>query len=245
MQAILNSVFSSLPAYRQEETNLPVAPSPTVVAVLLGAVLLVAGAPDAENAFPTEISPMIESRGDLALNEVVARIRQQLPASEQAKAERLGRLVLELAERHQFSPALILAVIEKESSFRFEAVSRAGAVGLMQLLPPTASEVAQRYRVRNYRGPADLRDPYINMRLGVAYLAELRRQFGNSVHYLAAYNLGPAALKKRLRSGNYELGSVDRYVRGIHERAKFLRANSTMSTYPELRRERALAAAAI
>ena len=153
--------------------------------------------------------------------------------------------MLELSERHQISPALILAVVEMESSYRFTVVSSAGAVGLMQLRPTTAKYIAQRYKVRGYRSEADLRNPEINLRLGVAYLAHLRRQFGHSLHYLAAYNVGPTALKKRLNAGRYELGSLDSYVRKIHGRTRELQGGRVGNKFPRLIREQALYASSI
>ena len=156
----------------------------------------------------------------------------------------MGRLVMELSERHQLAPSVILAVIEKESSFRPQIVSKAGAVGMMQLLPNTAKEVAKAYRIRSYKGKDDLRDPATNIRLGVAYLSYLRQNFGHSLHYIAAYNLGPTALRRRLRSGNYELGALDRYVRSIHVRARELQAGRNVK-FPSLHREEALIAASL
>jgi len=97
-------------------------------------------------------------------------------------------------------PALVLAVIEAESKGRPRAVSRVGARGLMQLMPATAEETAQRHGVR-YHGRSDLFDPDLNVRLGTLYLAQLRRQFRDDPHlYIAAYNAGPGNVDKwRLR----------------------------------------------
>ncbi|HEY8280622.1 MAG TPA: transglycosylase SLT domain-containing protein, partial [Bdellovibrionota bacterium] len=195
----------------------------SALALLAGVLLLLSHSPEAGLVPQSEIIPLEDTQGDLTLAEIVERIEQHLPAGHKPQAYRLGKLVFELGERHQLSPALILAVIEMESSYRFAVKSKAGAIGLMQLLPGTAAEVAKRYHIRSYHSAEDLSDPSVNLRVGVAYLAQLRRQFGHSLHYLAAYNLGPTALRRRLNSGRYELGALEPYVRSIHERARLLR----------------------
>ncbi|NBB96846.1 MAG: transglycosylase SLT domain-containing protein [Alphaproteobacteria bacterium] len=86
---------------------------------------------------------------------------------------------------------LVLAVTRRESEFDPRARSRADARGLMQLLPGTGQMMARKLGVRF--DPADLtRNPSLNMRLGSAYLAELRDEFGPSLGLVAAgYNAGP------------------------------------------------------
>ncbi len=214
-------------------------------AFLAGLLLLASSSHEAGEVPGKEIVPIEDNQSDLTLSQVVERIALYLPASHKHEAYGLGRLVLELSDRHQFSPALILAVIEMESGYRFTVVSKAGAIGLMQLLPETAKEVALRYQIHSFHKTEDLRNPAINLRLGVAYLAQLRRQFGHSLFYLAAYNRGPTALSKRIRSGQYDLGSMDHYVRSIHERARLLRGGHQGVKLPGIRREEALMAASL
>ena len=96
-------------------------------------------------------------------------------------------LVKEAAERHRIDPALIRAVIQTESGWNAAAVSRKGAVGLMQLVPSTA----QRYGVK------DLFSPKQNVDAGVRYLkALLERYNGNLDLALAAYNAGEGAVDR-------------------------------------------------
>ncbi len=96
------------------------------------------------------------------------------------------RPVIEQVARQQGLPKeLIHAVVTAESAYDPNAVSRAGAVGLMQLMPATA----RRYGVTNRR------DPVQNLQGGTRYLAELLRQFENNlVLALAAYNAGENAV---------------------------------------------------
>jgi len=88
-------------------------------------------------------------------------------------------------------PALTLAIIRQESAFEVDAVSPAGALGLMQLMPPTAKHVAKGMKLR-YRKEDLTRSPDYNMLLGRAYLQELLDNFsGSYVLAIAAYNAGP------------------------------------------------------
>ncbi len=88
-------------------------------------------------------------------------------------------------------PALALGVMRQESSFDSTTVSPSGARGLMQLMPATATTVAHQLGLAPSL-PALTFDPGYNMRLGVAYLAQLLDQFGGSVPMaVAGYNAGP------------------------------------------------------
>jgi len=88
---------------------------------------------------------------------------------------------------------LVYGVLRQESLYRPDAVSSAGAVGLLQMLPETARRTARRAQHPLPR-PSDLLDPAINVRLGAAHLKELVDQFGGQVPLaLAGYNAGPGA----------------------------------------------------
>jgi soluble lytic murein transglycosylase-like protein len=108
------------------------------------------------------------------------------------------------ADLHSLPRELVRAVIEVESGWNPMAVSRAGAVGLMQLMPDTAAT----FGVRNRFDVAE------NIRGGVAYLAWLRANFGDDWRLVTAgYNAGHAAV---LRSGlNYASEEVRRYVERV------------------------------
>lgn len=89
-------------------------------------------------------------------------------------------------------PALVLAVMRQESEFYPLARSPVGALGLMQLMPPTARHAAQKIGLPFNRDRL-LSDPDYNIRLGQAYLKELLEQFdGSYILALAAYNAGPS-----------------------------------------------------
>lgn len=96
-----------------------------------------------------------------------------------------------VAARHGVPPVLVAAVIRQESAFDPRAVSRAGAVGLMQLMPETAAQLARDSR----RPPPDheaLTDPGLSLALGARYLARFLDRFdGSWPAALIAYNAGP------------------------------------------------------
>ena len=117
-----------------------------------------------------------------------------------AEAVHLSRVIVSEAHRAGLSPSFVLAVIEVESSGRHDAVSGAGALGLMQIMPATGEFVASRIDLP-WRGRETLFDPAINVRLGVRYLEELIERYADVRTALAAYNAGPASISRRIRSG--------------------------------------------
>jgi len=91
-------------------------------------------------------------------------------------------------------PYLIAAIIREESQYDVKAVSRVGAIGLMQVMPATANTVAQRVGLPAV-GREDLFDQETNIRIGVRYVEQLLEQFsGNLVYTIASYNAGPLAV---------------------------------------------------
>lgn len=94
--------------------------------------------------------------------------------------------------------ALVLALIRQESGFMPEVESPAGARGLMQLLPSTASKVAKALKLKFH--PDKLDNPDFNIQLGSAYLGEMLGNFeGSYVLALAAYNAGPGRSRRWIR----------------------------------------------
>jgi soluble lytic murein transglycosylase len=90
----------------------------------------------------------------------------------------------------------ILAVMRQESLYRKDAVSRADARGLMQMLPATAAAVARRWR-RPPPSKDSLFDPPVAVTLGAAYLRELLDRYAGKLELsLAAYNAGPVAVAR-------------------------------------------------
>jgi soluble lytic murein transglycosylase len=109
-------------------------------------------------------------------------------------------IVVGHARNYDLDPALLAAVIYRESKFEASARSKSGAIGLMQLLPATARGIAvntggSRFRV------ADLYDPEINVRYGSFYLRRLLRKYDDDGLALAAYHAGQGNVDRWLASG--------------------------------------------
>lgn len=97
------------------------------------------------------------------------------------------------------SEELLFAVIKAESGFNPLAVSRAGAMGLMQLMPPTAYDSARRIKMQSY----DLLDVYDNILLGSSHLKYLLDKFNTLKEALAAYNAGEGVVSEWLNDKRY------------------------------------------
>lgn len=110
--------------------------------------------------------------------------RRDTASSPRAAAYR--PLVAQAARQYEVSPALVDAIAHTESHYNQAAVSRAGAVGVMQLMPGTARTLG-----------IDSRDAAANIRGGTAYLRLLLNRFdGDIVRTIAAYNAGPGAVSR-------------------------------------------------
>jgi soluble lytic murein transglycosylase-like protein len=132
----------------------------------------------------------------------VDRVLQAIGSDELGQAERrhLGGVLAGLSDHYGYDPALIVAVIMTESSFDPSSRSHKGALGLMQLLPNTAEQLAQETN-RPWSGERGLFDPTYNISLGVRYLAQLQKRFGSLEVALAAYNYGPYRIEEYIRHG--------------------------------------------
>lgn len=94
---------------------------------------------------------------------------------------------------------LIEAVVRQESAGRSNAVSDAGAVGLMQIMPGTADEIAKELGIEDY----DLYDAETNRKFGTYYLKKLMSMFNNDPELaLTAYHSGPNRVKRLLEYSN-------------------------------------------
>jgi soluble lytic murein transglycosylase len=100
-------------------------------------------------------------------------------------------------------PFLVASLIRQESEFNAGAVSRANAVGLMQLLPKTGRTVAKQVKLKGYR-PPQLYDPAVNLQLGTRYFKDMVDKYNGQFEYaLAAYNAGTDRVADWLGDGHY------------------------------------------
>ena len=116
-------------------------------------------------------------------------------------------LISEVASIHQLDPMLLAAVIQVESGFRPEVVSKKGALGLMQLMPETAAWLGE--QTAQAISPEDLLKPSVNMGLGAHYLKYLLDRFPTEYAAFAAYNAGPTTARRWLEEGIWD-GSYER-----------------------------------
>lgn len=103
------------------------------------------------------------------------------------------------SEASGLDKAIIYSVINTESRFKKDAVSKKGAVGLMQVLPSTAEEIAKEKGV----DLKDLKDPQTNILIGSFYLKKMINNFKNLSTAICAYNAGPTNVRAWLNDKKY------------------------------------------
>ena len=146
------------------------------------------GATGMENkTFPAQLQAEMKTQNEAATGSVSAGKRktgtQVLPAG----SKDIESMILQSAKKYGVDPRLVSAVAETESNYRPDAVSSAGAVGVMQLMPETAASL----------GVQNMYDPGQNIEGGVKYLKEMLNDFNGDVRKaVAAYNAGPQAVKQ-------------------------------------------------
>jgi soluble lytic murein transglycosylase-like protein len=113
--------------------------------------------------------------------------------------------VASAADVHGIDPLVVLSIVAQESRFDPEARGLHGALGLMQLRPFVARDVARRPGIP-WEGESTLRDPAHNVAIGTAYLGEILQKFGDLELALAGYNMGPYRLKRMLARGQSPKG---------------------------------------
>ena len=135
---------------------------------------------------------------------------QTVQPARNAAADPHAAHVAEASRRFAIPQAWIVAVKRAESAGDMRAVSPAGAMGLMQIMPATWAELRGRYGLG--RDPFAPRD---NILAGTAYLREMFDRYGNVAAMLAAYNAGPARLDQHLATGRALPAETRAYVAAI------------------------------
>lgn len=131
------------------------------------------------------------SEYDRAWSVLVEKVAYELHISSPELAETVTLAIENAAVEFDVDPWLLVSLIRIESMGDPTAVSKVGAVGLTQIMPVTAKEIAFKLQLAEY----DLYDPATNVRMGAYYLAHLLERFdGNERRALVAYNYGPTAV---------------------------------------------------
>lgn len=147
-------------------------------------------------------------------------IRDHRRTTDESWRQRLADAIYHEAVAAEVDPLMVASIVAKESSFRTRVVSHAGAVGLMQLRPWVAEDVAER-RAVEWKGMDTLHSPRLNVRLGILYYQELVDTFEGDEHLaLAAYNNGPTRIRRQLRNGNFNGSAYAERVMGFYEELK-------------------------
>lgn len=145
---------------------------------------------------PEVVHQVLESAETRA--KLFAAISQCRPSLGERQRWRIVDAIREEAERHGYDPLFVMAIIEVESTCSPTANSPRGAVGLTQIKPSTAREVAKDLGLP-WGGANALVQPGLNIRLGLGYLAQLEEKFGDPYVAIAAYNLGPERASRMSR----------------------------------------------
>ena len=158
--------------------------------------------PKPEMAGVVEAVDKIQPRALIKINTILKSHRPEISESE---SWRLSEVIFEESSKRQLDPLLVTALIKVESGFKSEAISPMGARGMMQIMPETGRLLAQML-AREYGfqpplfTPDSLDDPVHNLRLGIYYLHDLKKQFRHLSLALTAYNFGPADTRSRLEN---------------------------------------------
>ncbi|GHV89839.1 hypothetical protein AGMMS50268_03420 [Spirochaetia bacterium] len=136
---------------------------------------------DLELYYPRPFRELVEKNARAALNPTGAAVNPTGPVA--------------------LSPELLFGLIRTESAFQADIISRAGAVGLTQLMPATAMEMAGRIRRQNgpdyaEKGAPDLQDPETNIHIGAVYLSYLMNRLEHPLLAILAYNGGMTRVRR-------------------------------------------------
>ena len=171
----------------------------------------------------------------LTFPDVLERGTSGVPSSFWELAYPQGLLpVIQAATTNGVDPYLIAAVIREESVYNPDAVSPAGALGLMQVMPQTGQMIAGRLGGESF-SKERLFDPGYNIRLGSWYMGQLAEKFDhNPVYMVAAYNAGPEAVAKWVQQ--FGGGEPDEFVESIPYTETRLYVKRVLRSHGEYRR---------
>jgi soluble lytic murein transglycosylase-like protein len=151
------------------------------------------------------IANVVEKPRSKELVKIYSIVRSHRADVTDAEAWRVAEVIMEESAKRKIDPLLVLALIQVESGFQYDVVSPSGARGLMQIMPDTGRSLThalgREYGLRPVAfRPESLDDPLLNIRLGIYYLHDLKRQFRDLNLALSAYNCGPVEIQNRLEN---------------------------------------------
>ena len=139
-------------------------------------------------------------------------------------------IVDKISADYNIDPLVILSVMREESRFNRKAISRSGALGLMQLMPFTARRMAKSLGYKTgLLSDDEIMKPDLNITLGSYYLGQLIREFGSVPMAVAAYNAGEHAVRRWLEANQYN--EVDEFIEDIPYKETRLYVKKVLRSY--------------
>ena len=148
----------------------------------------------------SSVSDCEADTADPMVDRAIRYLEERRSGLSEAEITAVATTIVREAKIHNIDPNLVLAVIHIESRGNTFALSPVGAMGMMQIMPPTGEELATKLDIP-WRGAQTLFDPQVNVRMGVAYLKQLESRYGSMKTALAAYNWGPGRIDSKIRRG--------------------------------------------
>ena len=170
---------------------------------------------------PAKDEPTAQSGASAAVSvHATPAAKSSMASTHAASVDQVDALIDQAAERHHVDPSLVRAIVKVESNFNPHAVSAKGAMGLMQLMPGTARELAV----------GNPFDPQQNVDAGVRHLKGLLDNYNGNVELsLAAYNAGAGAVRRN--NGVPPYAETRKYVKRITEMV----GSNTQASLPQIK----------
>jgi len=173
-------------ALLKERVLVPEAPSPALV----------------EAPVEVESAPSAEAPQELSLKgQIAAVLVERAPNMHPVDRARVAGAIETAQRNHNVDPVLVLAVIHQESRFRADARGPGNSIGLMQVRPFVAADVARRHNIP-WAGAKTLLDPAANVQIGACYLGEMLQMFHDPALAITAYNMGPTRVRRLVARGH-------------------------------------------
>ena len=156
-----------------------------------------------EIAAETPLAPTSDAPArELPLRErIAALLVDHAPQMRPVDRARVAGAIESAQRTHGVDPVLVLAVIRQESHFRVDARGPGGSIGLMQVRPFVAADVARRHNIP-WAGAKTLLDPAANVQIGACYLGEMLEMYHDPALAIAAYNMGPYRVRRLVARGH-------------------------------------------
>lgn len=162
----------------------------------------------------TSIPPLSEVHTEAAIADLVGSLKGCTASLSAVERWRLASIIHRESNEQGYDPLFVVALIQVESGCSRSVRGPGGGVGLTQIQPQTARQVARDAAIP-WQGSDALTRPAVNVELGVEYLAQLENKFNDPLIAMAAYNMGPGRVarmsRQRARGAAYVRRVLARY----------------------------------